>query len=72
MLGDEDASGSFWKYRRVIVAGGNGFLGKYLVRILDERGAGVFVADIERYDLRHLEDTRRARRWYRRRPGTSR
>jgi GDP-L-fucose synthase len=50
----------FWHNKRVLVTGGNGFLGKHLVRKLHERGADVFVADIDRYDLRRLEDIRRA------------
>jgi GDP-L-fucose synthase len=50
----------FWHTKRVLVTGGNGFLGKHLVRKLHERGADVFVADIDRYDLRRLEDIRRA------------
>jgi GDP-L-fucose synthase len=51
---------SLWNGRRVMVTGGNGFLGKFIVRKLHERGAAVFVADIDRYDLRHLGDIRRA------------
>ncbi len=50
----------FWHAKRVLVTGGNGFLGKHLVRKLHERGADVFVVDIDRYDLRRLEDIRRA------------
>jgi 3-oxoacyl-ACP reductase-like protein len=56
-LGDLPDSQAFWHNRRVLVTGGNGFLGKYVVQKLRERGADVFVADKERYDLRHLEDT---------------
>jgi len=58
----EDRSDSleFWKAKRVMVTGGNGFLGKYVVRKLNERGANVFVVDQDRYDLRRLEDIRRA------------
>ena len=51
---------SFWRNRRTMVTGGNGFLGKHLARKLGERGADVHIVDIDRYDLRHLEDTRRA------------
>jgi GDP-L-fucose synthase len=43
-----------------MVTGGNGFLGKYVVAKLVERGARVSVADIDRYDLRNLDDIRRA------------
>ena len=50
----------FWQKRRVMVTGGNGFLGKHLTGKLSERGADVFVADIDQYDLRQLDDIRRA------------
>ncbi len=50
----------FWHRRRVLVTGANGFLGKYVVRQLGERGADVLAADIDRYDLRRLGDIRRA------------
>jgi GDP-L-fucose synthase len=44
----------------VLVTGGNGFLGKQLVRKLKERGADVFVVKQSDYDLRRLENIRRA------------
>ena len=50
----------FWHNKRVLVTGGNGFLGRFIVRKLHDRGATVFVADLDRYDLRHLDDIRRA------------
>ena len=53
-------SKEFLNHKRVMVTGGNGFLGKNIVRKLNERGADVFVVDIDRYDLRHLDDIRRA------------
>jgi GDP-L-fucose synthase len=53
-------NGEFWTGRRVMVTGGNGFLGKFVVRKLHERGADVFIADVDRYDLRQLGDIRRA------------
>lgn len=53
-------SREFWRNRRVMVTGGRGFLGKNVVRKLQERGADAFVVDTDRYDLRHLEDIRRA------------
>ncbi len=48
----------FWREKRVMVTGGNGFLGKYIVRKLRERSADVFVADTNRYDLRHTDQIR--------------
>jgi GDP-L-fucose synthase len=53
-------SRAFWRNKPVMVTGGNGFLGKHIVRKLQERGAEVFVADRDRYDLRHLNEIRRA------------
>lgn len=43
-----------------MVTGGNGFLGKNIVRMLAEHGADPFVVDVDCYDLRKLEDIRRA------------
>jgi GDP-L-fucose synthase len=53
-------SREFWCNHRVMVTGGNGFLGKNIVRKLRDHGGDVCVADIDRYDLRRLEDIRRA------------
>ncbi len=53
-------SKKFWRNRRVMVTGGNGFLGKHLTRKLHERGADLSVADIDRYNLCHVEDIRRS------------
>ncbi len=50
----------FWSGQRVMVTGGNGFLGKNVVRKLRERGADVHIVDTDNYDLRRLEDIRRA------------
>lgn len=51
---------AFWQDKRVMVTGGRGFLGKYVVRGLEARGACPFVIERERYDLRNLPDIRRA------------
>ena len=53
-------SRAFWRNKPVMVTGGNGFLGKYIVCKLQEREAKVFVADRDRYDLRRLDEIRRA------------
>ncbi len=42
----------FWRERRVCVTGGAGFLGRQIVRLLEERGcAKVFVPRSAEYDL---------------------
>jgi len=43
-----------------MVTGGRGFLGQYVVRMLEECGASVYVPDSSRCDLRKLEGIRRA------------
>src|SRR5438445_1903980 len=42
----------FWSKRRVVVTGGTGFLGSYVVEKLKERAASVLVPRREKYDLR--------------------
>lgn len=45
-----------WKDKKVIVTGGNGFLGSHLVDALKERGCKPFVPTSQDYDLRVVED----------------
>jgi len=47
----------FWQTKRVCVTGGAGFLGKVVVRKLQERGVkDIFIPAIEDYDLVKLDD----------------
>ncbi len=49
-------SQTFWQDKRVIVAGGSGFLGSYVVEHLAQRNAGeVFVPRSAEYDLREKD-----------------
>lgn len=46
----------FWKDKRVLVTGGSGFLGSFVVEKLREKGCrDIFVPHSEEYDLRHSE-----------------
>src|SRR5438128_5842244 len=46
----------YWSQRRVVVTGGHGFLGSYVLEALRARGAAhVFAPERERYDLRQLD-----------------
>ena len=48
-------SATFWRDKRVVVTGGAGFLGSFIVEKLQARGAAeIFVPRIEDYDLREL------------------
>ncbi len=50
-----------WTTRRVMVTGGAGFLGAWVVRKLRQRGCqSIFVPRSQDYDLRHSADRRRA------------
>lgn len=47
---------SFWQDKRVVVTGGSGFLGRYLVNKLQQRGiAQLFAPRKAEYDLRNLQ-----------------
>ena len=50
----------FWKNHRVLVTGGAGFLGSFIVEKIEDLGAiDVIVPRIEDYDLRDIVDIRR-------------
>ncbi|MFZ5818705.1 MAG: GDP-L-fucose synthase family protein [Chloroflexota bacterium] len=51
---------NFWEGKRVIVTGGAGFLGSFVIARLKERGAtDIFIPHIEDYDLTDRDDIRR-------------
>ncbi len=53
-------SSTFWKDKRVIVTGGAGFLGSYVIEKLKGRGAtDIFIPRIENYDLVDPNEIRR-------------
>lgn len=54
-------SKTFWENKRVLVTGGAGFLGSFVVETLRARGATrIFVPRSREYDLRELSGVRRA------------
>lgn len=55
----EDRLMDFWRSKKVIVTGGKGFLGSYVVKNLQERDAEIFVPVIEDYDLRKGEEIKK-------------
>jgi GDP-L-fucose synthase len=53
-------SNSFWQDKRVIVTGGAGFLGSFVIATLKERGAtDIFIPHIEDYDLTDRDSIRK-------------
>lgn len=50
---------SFWSNKKIVVTGGNGFLGSHLVRSLKELGADVATPSHKDYDLVKLADIQR-------------
>jgi GDP-L-fucose synthase len=62
MMNDSQAvsSQAFWSDKRVIVTGGSGFLGSFVVERLRQRGAlEIIVPHYEDYDLRNIEAIQR-------------
>ena len=50
----------FWDNKKVVVTGGHGFLGSFLVQKLRDRGCqNIFVPDIKDYDLVNLDAVKR-------------
>lgn len=56
-------SKDFWSGKKILVTGGNGFLGKHLISKLKEKNPKLIrVADTDKYDLREFKDCLRASR----------
>ena len=50
---------TFWNQQHVLASGGDGFLGRHLVRALRQRGAGEITVPLqEEYDLRRISAIR--------------
>lgn len=66
MSDDWPNSRDFWRDKRVIVTGGSGFLGSYVVQTVINRGAvDVFTPRSTEYDLRQVEASRQMLAEYR-------
>lgn len=54
-------SKNFWSDKKVLITGGNGFLGKHLIALLKEYKPGLIkIAERDEYDLREYKDCLRA------------
>jgi len=54
-------SKNFWTDKKVLITGGNGFLGKHLINKIKEKNPKLIcIADIDKYDLREYKDCLRA------------
>lgn len=50
-------STNFWKDKRVVITGGNGFLGRHLVeKVKAKNPKEIFIPSRSKYDLRRYED----------------
>jgi GDP-L-fucose synthase len=48
---------NFWKDKRVVITGGDGFLGRHLVAKIEAKGPkSIFIPEFPKYDLRKYED----------------
>ena len=53
-------SAQFWSDKKVCITGGDGFLGSFVQKTLDERGAkNIFIPTIDEYDLTDMDNIRR-------------
>ncbi len=53
-------SAKFWSDKKVCITGGDGFLGSFVQKTLDERGAkNIFIPTIDEYDLTDIGNIRR-------------
>ncbi len=59
MIRRVNATPAYWKGKRVTVTGGRGFLGRPLVRLMEEAGAQVGTFSSRDYDLIHQSDVTR-------------